>query len=63
MTYRSFISLDELFDQLVRRFFIQIPDELSLPEAEDWRQSTQFIIQMRYVDVILIHPANLFSVF
>jgi len=63
MTYRSFISLDELFDQLVRRFFIQIPDELSPAEAEDWRQSTQFIIQMRYVDVILIHLANLFSVF
>jgi len=63
MTYRSFTSLDELFDQLVRRFFIQIPDGLSPVEADDWRQSKQFIIQTRYVDVILIHLANLFSVF
>jgi len=63
MTYRSFTSLDELFDQLVRRFFIRIPDGLSPAEAEDWRQSTQFIIQMRYVVIILMRFANLFSVF
>lgn len=51
MTYKSFTNLDELFDHLVRRFFISPPDGLSPTEAEEWRKLKQHIIQMRYVVV------------
>ncbi|OAX41110.1 ras GEF [Rhizopogon vinicolor AM-OR11-026] len=50
MTYKSFTTLDELFDHLVHRFFIRTPDELSLAEAEEWRKLKQHIIQMRVLN-------------
>jgi son of sevenless len=49
MTYKSFITLDELFDLLVKRFWIQPPDNLSPRELEEWRKLKQHVIQMRLV--------------
>lgn len=49
MTFKSFTTLDELFDVLVERFRIQPPPGLSLAEHEDWVRLKQHIIQMRSV--------------
>lgn len=56
MTYKSFTTLDELFDHLVRRFSIRTPEGLSPSEAEEWRKLKQHIIQMRYV---IVHSCEL----
>jgi len=47
MTYKSFTTLDELFDLLVRRFYIPPPDDLKPKEFEEWTKLKQHIIQMR----------------
>jgi son of sevenless-like protein len=47
MTYRSFTTLDTLFDLLVQRFWIQPPDGLKPEELEEWKKLKQHIIQMR----------------
>ncbi|EGO23624.1 hypothetical protein SERLADRAFT_469753 [Serpula lacrymans var. lacrymans S7.9] len=52
MTYKSFTTLDDLFDLLVRRFFIQPPDELEPRELDEWKQFKQHIIQMRVLNTI-----------
>jgi son of sevenless-like protein len=49
MTYKSFTTLDDFFDHLVRRFRIQIPEGLSPTESEEWRKLKQHVIQMRCV--------------
>ncbi|KAH7885094.1 ras guanine nucleotide exchange factor domain-containing protein [Phlebopus sp. FC_14] len=50
MTYKSFTTLDELFDLLVKRFFILAPDTLSPTELEEWKKLKQHIIQMRVLN-------------
>lgn len=54
MTYKSFTTLDELFELLVRRFYIQPPNNLTPTELEEWRKLKQHIIQMRFVLRIFI---------
>lgn len=49
MTYKSFTTLDELFDLLVKRFWIRPPDTLNARELEEWGKLKQHVIQMRYV--------------
>jgi son of sevenless len=49
MTYKSFTTLDELFDLLVQRFWIQPPPNLTPPELAEWKKLKQHIIQMRLV--------------
>lgn len=53
MTYKSFTSLDELFDLLVQRFWIQPPPKLTPPEHEEWVKLKQHVIQMRSVPLPL----------
>ncbi|OJA17643.1 hypothetical protein AZE42_10853 [Rhizopogon vesiculosus] len=50
MTYKSFITLDEFFNHLVRRFFISPPAGLGLAETEEWKKLKQHIIQMRVLN-------------
>lgn len=47
MTFKSFMTLDELFNLLVERFWIQPPPDLDSHELEDWRRHKQNIIRMR----------------
>lgn len=47
MTYKSFTTLEELFELLVKRFDIQPPEGLAVPQLEEWRKLKQHIIQMR----------------
>jgi son of sevenless len=49
MTYKSFTTLDELFDLLVQRFWIQPPPNLTPPQLAEWKKLKQHIIQMRLV--------------
>ena len=48
MTFKSFTTVDELFNLLVQRFWIQPPNGLKAKELEDWTKLKQHIIQMRY---------------
>lgn len=49
MTYKSFTTLNELFDLLVQRFYIQPPEGLKPVELDEWKKEKQMVIQMRYV--------------
>ena len=53
MTYKSFTTLDEFFELLVQRFFIQPPDGLNSRELDEWRKLKQHVIQMRFVQSFL----------
>jgi son of sevenless-like protein len=48
MSFKSFMTMDELFEMLVQRFQIQ-PPKLSEAELEDWTKHKQHLIQVRYV--------------
>ncbi|KAF8644523.1 hypothetical protein AX16_008399 [Volvariella volvacea WC 439] len=52
MTYKSFTTLNELFDLLVARFKIQPPDGLAPTELEHWRKMKQHVIQMRVLNTL-----------
>lgn len=47
MTFKSFMTFDQLFNLLVERFWIQPPPNLNPPELEDWRYHKQSIIRIR----------------
>jgi len=47
MTFKSFTTLDELFDLLVQRFWIQPPPKLSSTEHDEWVKLKQHVIQIR----------------
>lgn len=49
MTFKSFTTVEELFDILVERFRIQPPPELTSKELETWGKLKQHVIQMRFV--------------
>ncbi|KAF8552770.1 ras GEF [Imleria badia] len=52
MTFKSFMTLDELFNLLVERFWIQPPPDLNSKELEDWRRHKQNIIRMRVINTM-----------
>jgi son of sevenless len=41
------MTLDELFDLLVERFWIEPPDNLAPEELEDWTRQKQTSIRLR----------------
>ncbi|KAF8630943.1 hypothetical protein AX17_005300 [Amanita inopinata Kibby_2008] len=50
MTYKSFTTVDELFDLLVARFRIQAPSNLAPQEWEEWAKLKQRLIQIRVLN-------------
>ncbi|KAF7299199.1 hypothetical protein MIND_00868600 [Mycena indigotica] len=50
MTFKSFTSVDDLFDLLVQRFWIQPPPKLTPAEREEWGRLKQHIIQARVLN-------------
>lgn len=52
LTYQSFTTADELFNQLVRRFTIQPPLNLSQAEFEMWVEKKQKLIRVRVLSVL-----------
>ena len=49
MTYKSFTTLNELFELLVQRYWIQQPDGLKPHEQEEWAKLKQHVVRSRYV--------------
>ena len=49
LTFKSFMTVDELFHLLVKRFYIQAPPNLSPAEFEEWTKLKQSIIRLRCV--------------
>jgi hypothetical protein len=63
ITFKSFMSLDELFELLVQRFWIEPPANLAPEELEDWTKQKQVMIRLRYVNsrihiIIYSHSSN-----
>lgn len=54
MTYKSFTTVDELFDLLVKRFRIQPPPNLTPQELSEWEKLKQRLIQIRCACCIYI---------
>ncbi|THH11669.1 hypothetical protein EW145_g522 [Phellinidium pouzarii] len=50
MTYKSFTTLNELFDLLVKRFWIQPPDGLKPKELEEWTKLKQQHVRFRVIN-------------
>ncbi|KAK7682391.1 hypothetical protein QCA50_014596 [Cerrena zonata] len=50
MTFRSFMTLQDLFDLLVTRFWIQPPPNLNPTELADWKKLKQHVIRMRVLN-------------
>ncbi|KII89445.1 hypothetical protein PLICRDRAFT_41098 [Plicaturopsis crispa FD-325 SS-3] len=51
-TFKSFMTLDELFNLLVARFRISPPDNLKPKELEEWRKLKQHIVQIRVLNTL-----------
>jgi len=52
LTYRSFTTASELFNQLVRRFTVQPPSALSNSEFEIWTEKKQKLIRVRVLSIL-----------
>ncbi|KIY46592.1 ras GEF [Fistulina hepatica ATCC 64428] len=52
MTFKSFTTVDELFDHLVARFGIKPPPGLAADEFEKWTNLKQKIVQMRVLNTL-----------
>lgn len=52
LTYRSFTSAQELFEQLVRRFSVQPPGGISEDEYKIWVEKKQKLIRLRVVNIL-----------
>ncbi|KAI0689705.1 ras guanine nucleotide exchange factor domain-containing protein [Cytidiella melzeri] len=50
ITFKSFMTLDELFDLLVQRFWIEPPENLTPEELEDWTKQKQTSIRLRVLN-------------
>ena len=47
MTFKSFMTVDDLFELLTKRFWIQAPPNLKPVELEEWTRLKQQVIRMR----------------
>ncbi|PWW79627.1 ras GEF [Tuber magnatum] len=52
LTYRSFTSASELFNQLVRRFTVQPPPALVNPDFGTWTEKKQKLIRVRVLSIL-----------
>lgn len=49
MTFKSFSSVDEVFDMLVARFNIQPPEGVTPEQLEEWKKIKKAPIRLRFV--------------
>lgn len=54
LTFKSFTTLDELFDGLVKRFYITPPANLSPNELKEWTEQKQVPVRFRYATPLVI---------
>ncbi|KAJ8501924.1 hypothetical protein ONZ51_g290 [Trametes cubensis] len=50
MTFKSFMTVDELFELLTKRFWVQPPSGLKPNELEEWTRLKQQVIQLRVLN-------------
>lgn len=50
ITFKSFMELDELFELLVARFWIEPPVNLTHEELDDWTKQKQVKIRLRVLN-------------
>ncbi|KAG6819993.1 hypothetical protein H0H93_006696 [Arthromyces matolae] len=53
MTFKSFMTVNELFDLLVARFRIEPPHDLKPDELEDWQKQKKLPIQIRVINTFV----------
>ncbi len=51
ITFKSFMTLDELFELLVQRFWVERPENLTLEELDTWTKQKQVMIRLRWLTV------------
>ncbi|KAI1789570.1 ras GEF [Ganoderma leucocontextum] len=51
MTFKSFMTVDELFELLTKRYWISPPPNLKPAELEEWTRLKQQIVRMRVLNV------------
>ncbi|KAH8825070.1 ras GEF [Flagelloscypha sp. PMI_526] len=54
MTFKSFTTVDELFDLLVARFWIEPPPNLAPADQEKWANLKQRVIQARVLNTLKV---------
>ncbi|KAF7365420.1 hypothetical protein MVEN_00414800 [Mycena venus] len=52
MTFKTFTTVEELFDLLVARFWIQPPPRMTEAEREEWVKLKQHVIQTRVLNIL-----------
>lgn len=50
VTFKSFTTLDEVFDSLVKRFYLEPPEGLTPEELKIWVDQKQQFVRFRYVN-------------
>ncbi|KAG6897764.1 hypothetical protein C0992_011433 [Termitomyces sp. T32_za158] len=53
MTFRSFTTVNELFNLLVARFRLEPPAELKPEELKDWEKQKKHLIQIRVINMFV----------
>ncbi|KNZ81298.1 Cell division control protein 25 [Termitomyces sp. J132] len=53
MTFKSFATVNELFDLLVARFRLEPPADLEPEELEDWGKQKKHLIQIRVINTFV----------
>ncbi|KAI0783386.1 ras guanine nucleotide exchange factor domain-containing protein [Abortiporus biennis] len=53
MTYKTFATADELFEQLLKRYNLQPPSGLTTSEADDWKERKLLPSQKRVLGVFM----------
>lgn len=54
MTFKSFMTVNELFNLLVARFRLEPPAGLKPEELKDWEKQKKHLIQIRYVTISVL---------
>lgn len=57
LTFRSFTTLDEVFDCLVKRFYIEPPAGLEPDQLKEWLEKKQQVVRFRYAFHLKFQPA------
>ncbi|KAI0077059.1 ras GEF [Panus rudis PR-1116 ss-1] len=52
MTFKSFMSVDDLFDRLVARFRLSPPEDMDALELDEWKKLKQHVVRARVLNVL-----------
>ncbi|KAF8505355.1 ras guanine nucleotide exchange factor domain-containing protein [Hysterangium stoloniferum] len=52
LTFKSFSTVDEVFDSLVKRFYLQSPEGLTPEEVKVWTEQKQQFVRFRVINVL-----------